>query len=156
MNDKPNYPSQSQDKYVLRLPDGMRDKIAALAKAAGRTMNAEIVVRLERSMANDQDASSAHASVEDMVRYFVAKHALDSAEAEYARVKAEFEAKPVPERTPNDTAAFYGALGRVTYARMAMPNHNLAGLRPNRQEPVDPDLDEELVRSPKRKRKPKS
>lgn len=50
MNDKTNYPSQSQDKYVLRLPDGMRDKIAALAKASGRTMNAEIVQRLQRSI----------------------------------------------------------------------------------------------------------
>lgn len=40
---------QPQDKYVVRFPDGMRDRIAEAAKAAGRSMNAEIVARLEAS-----------------------------------------------------------------------------------------------------------
>ena len=49
-------PSKSQrapqlaDKYVLRLPDGMRDKLAALAKANNRSMNAEIVLILQRAI----------------------------------------------------------------------------------------------------------
>lgn len=34
---------------MLRLPDGMRDRIAEAAKAANRSMNAEIVARLEAS-----------------------------------------------------------------------------------------------------------
>jgi len=34
---------QAADKYVLRLPDGMRDKLAELAKSNNRSMNAEIV-----------------------------------------------------------------------------------------------------------------
>ena len=34
---------------MVRLPDGMRDKIAAAAKEGGRSMNAEIVQRLEQS-----------------------------------------------------------------------------------------------------------
>ena len=38
---------QNQDKYVLRLPDGMRDRIKAAAEANNRSMNAEIVVTLE-------------------------------------------------------------------------------------------------------------
>lgn len=41
------YPSQAQDKFVLRLPDGMRDRIKAAAEAANRSMNAEIVATLE-------------------------------------------------------------------------------------------------------------
>ncbi|MDW9854060.1 Arc family DNA-binding protein [Sinorhizobium meliloti] len=40
---------QPQDKYVLRLPDGMRDKLKAEAEQNGRSMNAEIVARLEES-----------------------------------------------------------------------------------------------------------
>lgn len=36
---------------MLRLPPGMRDRIAAAAKAANRSMNAEIVARLEASFA---------------------------------------------------------------------------------------------------------
>ncbi|MDP1542420.1 MAG: Arc family DNA-binding protein [Polycyclovorans sp.] len=43
------YPSDKQDKFMLRLPDGMRDKLKEAATAAGRSMNAEIVQRLEQS-----------------------------------------------------------------------------------------------------------
>lgn len=35
------------DKFMLRLPDGMRDRIKAAAEAANRSMNAEIVATLE-------------------------------------------------------------------------------------------------------------
>lgn len=41
------YPSDSQDKFVLRLPDGMRDRIKAAADENGRSMNSEIVATLE-------------------------------------------------------------------------------------------------------------
>lgn len=41
--------SRHADKYIVRFPDGMRDKIAEAAKTAGRTMNAEIVARLQKS-----------------------------------------------------------------------------------------------------------
>lgn len=44
-----SYPSDKQDKFVLRLPDGMRDRIKSAAEAANRSMNAEIVARLEAS-----------------------------------------------------------------------------------------------------------
>lgn len=46
MNDSP-YPSQHQDKFVLRLPDGMRDRIKLAAEVNNRSMNAEIVATLE-------------------------------------------------------------------------------------------------------------
>ena len=44
-----NFPSRKLDKFILRLPDGMRDAIAASAKTNNRTMNAEIVLRLQNS-----------------------------------------------------------------------------------------------------------
>lgn len=37
------YPSQTQDKFTVRFPDGMRDEIAKRAEANGRSMNSEIV-----------------------------------------------------------------------------------------------------------------
>ena len=40
---------RESDKYIVRFPDGMRDKIADVAKTNGRSMNAEIVHRLESS-----------------------------------------------------------------------------------------------------------
>lgn len=38
---------RDSDKFMLRFPDGMRDQVAEAAKAAGRSMNAEIVARLQ-------------------------------------------------------------------------------------------------------------
>lgn len=41
------YPSELQDRFLLRMPEGLRDRIAAAAKRNGRSMNAEIVSVLE-------------------------------------------------------------------------------------------------------------
>lgn len=38
---------QTQDKFILRLPDGMRDRIKAAAEANNRSMNSEILALLE-------------------------------------------------------------------------------------------------------------
>ena len=43
------FPSDKKDRYIVRLPDGMRERIAETAKLSGRSMNAEIVLRLEKS-----------------------------------------------------------------------------------------------------------
>lgn len=53
MKERKLYPSEQQDRMIVRFPDGMRDKIAELAKANGRSMNAEVVGRLQRSFAFD-------------------------------------------------------------------------------------------------------
>src|SRR5208283_727343 len=45
-------PVHSLEKFVLRLPEGMRDKIGVAARANKRTMNAEIVQRLEASFSS--------------------------------------------------------------------------------------------------------
>lgn len=37
---------QPQDKYVLRLPDGMRDRLKMAAELNSRSMNAEIIERV--------------------------------------------------------------------------------------------------------------
>lgn len=40
---------RDQDKFMLRLPEGMRGKVNAAAFEAGRSMNAEIIARLAAS-----------------------------------------------------------------------------------------------------------
>jgi plasmid stability protein len=50
--------SRHADKYIVRLPDGMRDRIAFAAEESGRSMNAEIVARLEASLSGDGDQSA--------------------------------------------------------------------------------------------------
>ncbi|MGZ8289362.1 MAG: Arc family DNA-binding protein [Telluria sp.] len=45
--------AQAADKYIVRLPPGMRDEISAAARASNRSMNAEIVSRLEVSQIDE-------------------------------------------------------------------------------------------------------
>lgn len=42
--------SRHADKFVVRLPDGMRTRIAEVARCAHRSMNSEIVARLEQTL----------------------------------------------------------------------------------------------------------
>lgn len=44
---------QAEDKYIVRFPEGMRSRIAEQAKNNGRSMNAEIVARLEKSFMDE-------------------------------------------------------------------------------------------------------
>lgn len=50
-------PSRTADKFVVRLLDGMRERIAEVAKQSHRSMNSEIVERLLRSLEADQAAA---------------------------------------------------------------------------------------------------
>lgn len=58
MNDKTAFPSDTADKVLVRMPDGMRDNLKAAAKANNRTMNAEIVARLQASFDSPPPSSS--------------------------------------------------------------------------------------------------
>ncbi|MDF1630489.1 MAG: Arc family DNA-binding protein [Alcanivoracaceae bacterium] len=42
------------EKFVVRLPGGMRQEIAEVARRSRRSMNSEIVARLERSLAESE------------------------------------------------------------------------------------------------------
>jgi hypothetical protein len=46
--------SRSADKFVVRLPDGLRADIAELSRRNDRSMNSEIINRLKRSITSDQ------------------------------------------------------------------------------------------------------
>lgn len=57
-------PSRVAEQFVVRFPDGMRGRIAEAAKANNRSMNAEIVARLERSFQDgDEDFEQGFRSV---------------------------------------------------------------------------------------------
>ena len=53
MTEREPYPSEKQDRFIVRLPDGMRDQIKASAAKGNRSMNAEIVHALEFYFAFD-------------------------------------------------------------------------------------------------------
>lgn len=47
------YSSRTADKFVIRLPDGMRENVAVLAKDRHQSMNSYMVAKLERAVAID-------------------------------------------------------------------------------------------------------
>ncbi len=73
------YPSQMQDKFNLRFPDGMRDAIAERAKRNGRSMNSEIVQILEDALYGKH---SPDAPLGDKLRYAIDK-AIDDVLKDY-------------------------------------------------------------------------
>lgn len=51
-------PSRKQDQYIVRFPDGMRDTLKEAAAENGRSLNAEIVQRLEASIEGQEGTSA--------------------------------------------------------------------------------------------------
>jgi plasmid stability protein len=61
---KKTYPSEAAERFIIRLPDGMRDRIRIAAEANNRSMNAEIVAVLEEKF----PAPVPTQSVEDILK----------------------------------------------------------------------------------------
>lgn len=59
------------DVFTLRLPDGMRDELAARAEENARSTNSEIVLRLQESLSPDRQLDAA--VVRQIVREELAK-----------------------------------------------------------------------------------
>ena len=55
-----NCPSRTADKFVLRMPNGMRSRIETLAGENHRSMNGEMIIRLERSFVSTDQIGRAH------------------------------------------------------------------------------------------------
>lgn len=53
------FPSDEQERFMVRMPEGMRDRIAEAAKTSGRSMNAEIVHCLDKAFGASQDEEDA-------------------------------------------------------------------------------------------------
>jgi hypothetical protein len=49
MPNKPDdkFPSELAERFQIRMPDGLRDRLREQAELSGRSMNAEIIHRLE-------------------------------------------------------------------------------------------------------------
>lgn len=85
-------PSQLQDKFIVRLTDGLRDRIQAAAAVSGRSMNTEIVRVLEAAFPppNPEDSP---AVLHHLHMIHSAKNEAERA-ALIAAANREFEADP--------------------------------------------------------------
>ena len=61
-------PSRTAEQFVVRFPDGMRDRIADEAKTNNRSMNAEIVARLQASF--EPSANATAVTLEEIIGAF--------------------------------------------------------------------------------------
>lgn len=68
MRAKPPAPSDLADKFQLRLPEGMRERIAASARESGRSMNSEIVARLQEAFRSDAAAERIEQKLDALLR----------------------------------------------------------------------------------------
>lgn len=55
-------PSIGLEQFVVRMPNGMRDRIKAAAAINRRSMNSEIVLHLERALRSENENGPAEAA----------------------------------------------------------------------------------------------
>ena len=67
MAKKPS-PSDLADKFILRLPDGLRERIAIQAQTNRRSMNSELVARIEASLAQEDAQRAAVQKLDALLR----------------------------------------------------------------------------------------
>ena len=90
---KPQYPSEKLDQYMLRFPDGMRDQLKFEAAKNGRSLNAEIILRLEDSLIGRRESSSideiATLAVQQMMktRFAIGSADLERFHSKYEEIK---------------------------------------------------------------------
>lgn len=72
---KKAFPSDKLDQYIVRFPDGMRDRLKDEAAKNNRSLNAEIVARLDasfekgESIPREQVADIVQEAIEVIARY---------------------------------------------------------------------------------------
>jgi predicted DNA-binding protein len=59
--------SRESDKFILRLPDGMRERLAEVAESQGRTMNAVVVGALAEYLGDAKSLESQLAGIEKAI-----------------------------------------------------------------------------------------
>ena len=59
MNTQPSTPSSVKEQFILRFPSGMRNQLKHLAAANRRSMNAELLLLIERGLRfNDHELAT--------------------------------------------------------------------------------------------------
>ena len=62
---RPTYPSDEIDRLMVRFPAGLKRKLTEAARDSGRSVNSEIIQRLEFSFYADQDPKAAFREIRD-------------------------------------------------------------------------------------------
>jgi len=113
-----NTSSQSLEKFIVRLPAGMRDAIGIAARKNRRSMNAEIVARLAQSF----DMAAPEIDLGDVPTSPTAREALARATDNQRRIKIIEDALRTVcddayiDGLPDKVQAIFIALGTLLHA----------------------------------------
>lgn len=80
-------PSRTADRIIIRLPDGMRDRLHERAQANGRTMTAEVVELLQAGLDDKDDSTLLRLSIEAMKIVSSFQKTRDALAADKARLE---------------------------------------------------------------------
>lgn len=89
MSDENKYPSQLAERFQIRLPPGLRDRIKTYAEAHGRSMNTEIVRILEREFPEPWSMSDRIFELVEMAKALNAGKDNDGAVERFASIVQE-------------------------------------------------------------------
>lgn len=103
---------RESDKFMLRLPDGMRDRIKAAADANSRSMNAEILVALNMylGIANEKESDLLDPDTFDLTglpqEEQLRRIVQNSAKTMYRQLKIAINSPPADISNPPDRPFF--------------------------------------------------
>lgn len=60
---------QNEEKFVVRFPDGYRDRLAVKAKESSRSMNSEIIYRMDATLNLEEEVSRLKAVIDQLLAY---------------------------------------------------------------------------------------
>jgi plasmid stability protein len=101
------YPSEQADKFLLRFPNGLRDRIKTAADANGRSMNAEIINVLEQQYPPELSADELIADLEFFGEMYAARKSTISGaylRDVILRLKEKLRSEGVPDAALDPTA----------------------------------------------------
>ena len=81
-------PSRFLDKIVIRVPDGMRERIKRIADANNRSVNAELLILLERTYPPETKIDACLQEVADMVKKLPDEKKAGTWDEVFARLEA--------------------------------------------------------------------
>lgn len=81
-------PSRLLDKIIIRVPDGMRDRIKRVADSNNRSVNAELLVLLERTYPDESAIDEYLRDIAGIVGKLPAENRTDAWQAIFERLKA--------------------------------------------------------------------
>lgn len=95
---------RESDKFMLRLPEGMRDRLKVTAQANNRTLNAEIVARLTEHLNGPVAKDLTFSEIVDALTKVHAHTLKDGGVTIRVEVVANSEEKIYPSRDAHDAA----------------------------------------------------